>query len=192
MECIKSATAAAASTKSHFQCYQNRQCTCNLTLWRVCVTTVVTKTQQCVPFIVELHVTVKSIKCYVGMQTQQWVTFSIIVGLLYISYCFIIIIIISIQPLGRFWQEPEPSQATFRRSHFRRQILHVPINARAPSSEKWNCGREWSGNFAEMTHYLRHLGIFYMSQICDMGQTALLPFRRKTCWEFFRQKNPTA
>ena len=27
------------------------------------------------------------------------------------SYC-IIIIIISIQPEGRFWQEPEPSQAT--------------------------------------------------------------------------------
>ena len=27
-------------------------------------------------------------------------------------YIFIIIIIISIQPEGRFWQEPEPSQAT--------------------------------------------------------------------------------
>ena len=26
----------------------------------------------------------------------------------------------------------------------------------------------------------------------DMGPTALLPLRRKACWEFFRPKNPTA
>jgi hypothetical protein len=32
-----------------------------------------------------------------------------------------------------------------------------------------------SGNFAEMTPFPRHLGIFYMPQICDMGPTALLP-----------------
>jgi hypothetical protein len=48
------------------------------------------------------------------------------------------------------------------------RCLHVPINASASSSERWNCGREWSGNFAEMrffstpfkdilhTAYLRH------------------------------------
>jgi hypothetical protein len=30
------------------------------------------------------------------------------------------------------------------------------------------------------------LGIFYMPQICDMGPTALLPFRRKACWGFSR------
>jgi hypothetical protein len=30
-----------------------------------------------------------------------------------------------------------------------------------------------------------------MPQVCDMGQTALLPFRRKACWAFFRPKNPT-
>ena len=29
-------------------------------------------------------------------------------------------------------------------------------------------------------------GFFYMPQICDMGQTALLPLRRKACWGFFR------
>jgi hypothetical protein len=27
---------------------------------------------------------------------------------------------------------------------------------------------------------------FYMPQICDMGPTALLPFRRKACGGFFR------
>jgi hypothetical protein len=30
-----------------------------------------------------------------------------------------------------------------------------------------------------------------MPQICDMGQTALLPFRRKACWGIFRPKNST-
>jgi hypothetical protein len=64
---------------------------------------------------------------------------------------------------------------------FAARCIHVPINTSAPSSERWNYGREWSGDFAEMTHCLHHLGIFYMPQICDMGQTALLPFRRKAC-----------
>jgi hypothetical protein len=31
-----------------------------------------------------------------------------------------------------------------------------------------------------------------MPQICDMGQTALLPLRRKACCGFFDMKNPTA
>ena len=36
------------------------------------------------------------------------------------------------------------------------------------------------------------VGIFYMPLIYDMGQTALLPLRRKACWGFFRPKNPKA
>jgi hypothetical protein len=74
--------------------------------------------------------------------------------------------------LGRFWQEPEPSNATARCilgkllgvvrhcfplpldvPTFAARCLHVPINASALSSERWNCGREWSGNFAEMTPF---------------------------------------
>jgi hypothetical protein len=118
------------------------------------------------------------------------------------------IIIISIQPLARFWQEPEPSQATSMAlarcilgkflgvvchcfplpwdiPTFAARCLHIPINASTPSSERWNCGQEWSSNFAKIMPFLRHLGIFYMLQICDMGQTALLLFRRKACWGFF-------
>jgi hypothetical protein len=64
---------------------------------------------------------------------------------------------------------------------FATRCFHIPINVSAPSSERWNCGQEWSTNFAEMTPFLCHLGIFYMQQICDMGQTALLPFQRKAC-----------
>ena len=36
------------------------------------------------------------------------------------------------------------------------------------------------------------VGIFYVPQMYDMGQTALLPLRRKACWGFFCPKNPTA
>jgi hypothetical protein len=32
------------------------------------------------------------------------------------------------------------------------------------------------------------MGFFNMPQICNMRQTALLPFRRKACWGFFRPK----
>jgi hypothetical protein len=115
-----------------------------------------------------------------------------------IRYDMIIIIIISIQPLGRFWQEPESSQAPgmvlarcilskflgavchcfplpLDVPTFAARCLHVPNNASAPSSERWNWARMVSVNFTGMTPFLRHLGIFYTPQICDMGQTALLP-----------------
>jgi hypothetical protein len=54
-------------------------------------------------------------------------------------------------------------------------------------------GEKWTIQFC-----LQHatstvsVGIFYMPQIYDMGQTALLPLRRKECWGFFRPKIPTA
>jgi hypothetical protein len=87
-----------------------------------------------------------------------------------------IIIIISIQHLGRFWQETEPSQVTgmaLARCILGKLLgvfyhcfplpldiptlaprcLHIPINASAPSSERWKCGREWSSDFAKMTPF---------------------------------------
>jgi len=39
------------------------KCMFNLTMRRVGVTTVIMKTQQCVPFIIELHATVSNTKC---------------------------------------------------------------------------------------------------------------------------------
>jgi hypothetical protein len=67
----------------------------------------------------------------------------------------------------------------FRRFHFCRRCLHVRNDARDPSSERWNYGRErMSGNFAYMAFLFMPLGIFYMPQIY-MGPTALLPVRRK-------------
>jgi hypothetical protein len=40
-------------------------------------------------------------------------------------------------------------------------------------------------NSAEIATSTVHLGIFYMPQICNMGPTALLPFRRKACLRIF-------
>jgi hypothetical protein len=80
---------------------------------------------------------------------------------MYIYICIYIIIII--QPLGRFWQEPEPRQATgmalarcilgqflgvvyhcfplpLDAPTFAARCLHVPINASAPSSESGTMG----------------------------------------------------
>ena len=114
-----------------------------------------------------------------------------------------IFIIISIQPLGQFGQEPEPSQATGMAlvccilgkflgvdcrcfpprldvPTFAARCLHVRNDMRDPSSKRWNYGRERvSGNFAYMASLFTPLGIFYMPQIYDMGPTALLPLRRK-------------
>jgi hypothetical protein len=48
-------------------------------------------------------------------------------------------------------------------------------------------------NSAKNVDFHVHFGIFYMPQICDMGTTALLPFRRKACLRIFSAlKNPTA
>jgi hypothetical protein len=78
--------------------------------------------------------------------------------------------------LGPFWQEPEPSQATgtdlarcilgkflgvdchcfplsLEAPTSASRCLHVPINAIAPSSERWNCGREFCRNDAFFTPF---------------------------------------
>ena len=96
----------------------------------------------------------------------------------------IIIIIIIIQPLGQFGQEPEPIQAIGMAlvhyildkflgviCHCFPPLLDVPTfvarclhgrdDARDRSSERWNYGRErLSGNFAYMVSLF-----FYMPQI---------------------------
>jgi len=121
------------------------------------------------------------------------------------NYLLQVLFIISIQPLGQFGQEPQPSQATGMAlvrcilgkflgvachcfpprlgvPTFATSCLHVRNDARDPSSERWNYGRErLSGNFAYMASLFTPLGIFYTPQIYDMGPTALLPLRRKAC-----------
>jgi hypothetical protein len=63
----------------------------------------------------------------------------------------------------------------------------------ASISERRNYGRELSDQILPtIATSTVIIGFFYMSQICDLGATALLPLQRKACWELFRPKSPTA
>ena len=115
---------------------------------------------------------------------------------------------ISIQPWRPGWQKSEPSHVTgMALAHcilgkslevvchcftppldfptFAARCLYVRNDARDPSSERWNCGREIVRQFCLNSDFHVNLGIFYMPKIYDMGRTALLPLRRKACWGLF-------
>jgi hypothetical protein len=50
-------------------------------------------------------------------------------------------------------------------------------------------GKKWPVSLAcDSDFHVNHRG-FYMPQICDMGQEALLPLRRKSCCGFFRPRS---
>ena len=100
----------------------------------------------------------------------------------------------SIRPLRLGWQEPEPSHVTgMALAHcilgkflgvvchcfsppldvpnFAARCLYVRNNARDPSSERWNSGREICRVILPNSDFHINLGIFYMPQIYDMGPT---------------------
>jgi hypothetical protein len=65
-------------------------------------------------------------------------------------------------------------------------------DASEPSSGRWNNGREMAEKFCREWRLPRYFWVLLHAVKHDMGQTALLPLRRKACWRFFRPKNPTA
>jgi hypothetical protein len=73
-------------------------------------------------------------------------------------------------------------------------ILVSPFISRgAPRHTAWETSIRERRNYGrEMADFHIIAGFFNMPQSCDMGQTALLPLRRKACWGFFRPKNPMA
>ena len=68
---------------------------------------------------------------------------------------------------------------------FTTRCLHVRHEVKDPSGGSGNCGRECCPVILPKWRLPRHLGIFYMPQIYNMGPTALIPLRRKACWGFF-------
>jgi hypothetical protein len=64
-------------------------------------------------------------------------------------------------------------------------------DASEPNSGRWNYGREKVEKFCRKWRLPRHFWVLLHAVKHDMGQTALLPLRRKACWGFFRPKNPT-
>jgi len=65
---------------------------------------------------------------------------------------------------------------------FTTRCLHVRHDVRDPSG---GSGKLGENVILPKWRLPRHLGIFYMPQIYDMGPTALLSLRRKACWGFF-------
>ena len=67
----------------------------------------------------------------------------------------------------------------FRRSYLHRQVS-PPETLVVRGGTTW--ARKWTVILTESCDFHAYtFGFFYMPQICDMGQTALLPFRRKAC-----------
>jgi hypothetical protein len=118
------------------------------------------------------------------------------------------IIIIGIQPLGRSGQRPELSQATGMAlvrcilgkflgvvcncfpprldvPTFATKCPHIHHDVRDLSGGRWNCGQECCPVILPKWGLPRHLGIFYIPQIYEMGPTALLPLQRKAWRGFF-------
>jgi len=75
----------------------------------------------------------------------------------------------------------------FGRSNVRHQVTPTSTMTREiPVAKGGSVWGELTGNLAWDCDFHVNSGIFYMPQICDMGPTVLLPFRRKACWGFFR------
>ena len=128
-------------------------------------------------------------------------------GMLYIYiYIYIYIHSFSIQPLGQFgrnqssvrwpvwlWHAASLTNFLGVGCHyfpplsdvptFAARCLHVRNDARDPNSQRWNCGRDCCPVILPKWRFPRHLGIFYMPQIYDIGRRAE---------DFFALKNPTA
>jgi hypothetical protein len=61
-----------------------------------------------------------------------------------------------------------------------------------PAAERGTMGEKWSREFCRKWWLPRHFWVLLHAVKHDMGQTALLPLRRKACSGFFTPKNPTA
>jgi hypothetical protein len=62
------------------------------------------------------------------------------------------------------------------------EVLSVWSDASEPSSGKWNYEREMAEKFCRKWRLPRHFWVLLHAVKHDMGQTALLPLRRKVCW----------
>jgi hypothetical protein len=76
--------------------------------------------------------------------------------------------------------------------HLPQEAPSVWSDASEPSNGRWNYGREMAENFCRKWWLPRYFWVLLHAVKHDMGQTALLPLRRKACWGFFCPKNLTA
>ena len=69
--------------------------------------------------------------------------------------------------------------------------LHVHNDARDPSSERWNCGREMSGNFAKMTISTPLMDLLHAANLRH-GTDSFTSPKEGVLRIFFALKNPMA
>jgi hypothetical protein len=87
------------------------------------------------------------------------------------------------------WRRTRDSE----RSNFRhKRPLASEATLANPAAEGGNYWREMAEKFCGKWRLLHHFWVLLHAAKHDMGQTALLPLRRKAWWGFFRPKNPTA
>jgi hypothetical protein len=67
------------------------------------------------------------------------------------------------------------------RSNFRHKRPPVSGDASEPSSGRWNYEREMAEKFCRKWRLPRHFWVLLHALKHDMGQTAVLPLRRKAC-----------
>jgi hypothetical protein len=72
------------------------------------------------------------------------------------------------------------------------RCLHIHNNARDPSSERWNCGQEMSGNFAEMTISTPFRDLLHVANLRHGIDSFTSPPKKGMLKIFFASKNPTA
>jgi hypothetical protein len=80
-----------------------------------------------------------------------------------------------------------------RRSNFRHRRPPASEATLANTAEEGGTmGEKWPREFCRKWRIPRHFWALLQAVKHDMGQTALLPLRRKACWGLFPPKNPTA
>ena len=80
----------------------------------------------------------------------------------------------------------------FRHSNLRRQVPPRLHDARDPSSERWNYGREYCPvNLSEITTFTPFLGFFCMPKITTWYRRLYFPSEGRRAEDFFDLKNPT-
>jgi hypothetical protein len=109
---------------------------------------------------------------------------------------------LSLSILRRFYRVPLPAARQtpnleenqgFRAFQLSPQeALSFWSDASEPSSGRWKYGWEMAEKFCRKWRLPRHFLVLLHAVKHDMGQTPLLPLRRKACWGFCRPKNPTA
>ena len=72
---------------------------------------------------------------------------------------------------------------------FATRRLHACHHARAPSGGTWNCGREMSGTFAEMTTYTPFRNLLHAVKLPTWDRRLYFPSEGRRAKDFFHPKN---